>query len=62
MATLERVFGDVAVVGHPEPGGNQVFLASDAPLPKLPARELDLPGGGVLRDADAPADQLLTPG
>jgi MFS family permease len=61
-ATLRRVFGNVAVVGHREPGGNHVFLASDAPLPELPAHELDLSGGDVLRDADAPADQLLTPG
>lgn len=64
-ATLRRVFDNVALVGHPEPGGNHVFLASDAPLPELPvgdgARELDLPGGDVLRDDDAPADQLLTP-
>jgi MFS family permease len=61
-ATLRRVFGNVALVGHPEPGGNHVFLASDAPLPDLPARELEIAGGDVLRDADAPADQLLTPG
>ena len=51
----------MALVGHPDPGGNHVFLASDAPLPELPAPELDLPGGDVLRDDDAPADQLLTP-
>ena len=61
QATLREVFENVALVGHPDPGGNHVFLASDAPLPELPARELDLPGGDVLRDDDAPADQLLTP-
>jgi MFS family permease len=65
-ATLRRVFPNVAVVAHAEPGGNHVFLASDAPLPELPsargALELDVEGGDVLRDADAPADQLLTPG
>jgi spermidine synthase len=60
-ATLREVFEHVALVGHPAPGGNHVFLASDAPLPALPARELDLAGGDVLRDDDAPADQLLTP-
>ena len=64
-ATLRHVFRNVAVVAHAEPGGNHVFLASDAPLPDLPgsrgARELDLPGADVLRDDDAPADQLLTP-
>ena len=60
-ATLREVFENVALVGHPDPGGNHVFLASDAPLPELPAPELDLPGGDVLRDDDAPADQLLTP-
>jgi hypothetical protein len=60
-ATLREVFANVALVGHPDPGGNHVFLASDAQLPELPARELDLPGGDVLRDDDAPADQLLTP-
>jgi spermidine synthase len=61
-ATLREVFEHVAVVGHPEPGGNHVFLASDAPLPPLPeARRLELAGGDALRDADAPADQLLTP-
>ena len=46
-ATLRRVFRNVAVVAHAEPGGNHVFLASDAPLPELPAsrgaRELDVP-------------------
>ena len=61
QATLREVFENVALVGHPDPGGNHVFLASDAPLPELPAPELDLPGGDVLRDDDAPADQLLTP-
>ena len=60
-ATLREVFENVALVGHPDPGGNHVFLASDAPLSELPARALDLPGGDVLRDDDAPADQLLTP-
>jgi SAM-dependent methyltransferase len=60
-ATLREVFENVELVGHPDPGGNHVFLASDAPLPELPAAELDLPGGDVLRDDDAPADQLLTP-
>jgi hypothetical protein len=60
-ATLREVFENVALVGHPDPGGNHVFLASDAPLPELPAPALDLPGGNVLRDDDAPADQLLTP-
>jgi SAM-dependent methyltransferase len=61
QATLREVFENVALVGHPDPGGNHVFLASDAPLPELPAAELELPDGGVLRDDDAPADQLLTP-
>jgi SAM-dependent methyltransferase len=61
QATLREVFEHVALVGHPDPGGNHVFLASDAPLPVLPAPQLDLPGGDVLRDDDAPADQLLTP-
>jgi SAM-dependent methyltransferase len=61
QATLREVFENVALVGHPDPGGNHVFLASDAPLPELPAPELDLPAGDVLRDDDAPADQLLTP-
>jgi spermidine synthase len=65
-ATLRQVFEHVALVGHPEPGGNHVFLASDAPLPALPtsarARELDPAEADALRDADAPADQLLTPG
>ena len=61
QATLREVFENVALVGHPDPGGNHVFLASDAPLPELPAPELDLPDGDVLRDDDAPADQLLTP-
>ncbi len=60
-ATLREVFENVALVGHPDPGGNHVFLASDAQLPELPGRALDLPGGDVLRDDDAPADQLLTP-
>ena len=60
-ATLRQVFDNVALVGHPAPGGNHVFFASDAPLPELPAPALDLPGGDVLRDDDAPADQLLTP-
>jgi SAM-dependent methyltransferase len=60
-ATLRAVFENVALVGHPAPGGNHVFLASDAPLSALPAREIDLARGDVLRDADAPADQLLTP-
>lgn len=60
-ATLREVFENVELVGHPDPGGNHVFLASDVPLPELPARALDLPGGDVLRDDDAPADQLLTP-
>jgi hypothetical protein len=64
-ATLRQVFKHVALVGHPEPGGNHVFLVSDSPLPDLPtssaARELDPGDGGALRDADAPADQLLTP-
>jgi MFS family permease len=61
QATLREVFENVALVGHPDPGGNHVFLASDAPLPELPAAELDLTDGDVLRDDDAPADQLLTP-
>jgi SAM-dependent methyltransferase len=61
QATLREVFEHVALVGHPDPGGNHVFLASDAPLPELPAAPLDLPDGDVLRDDDAPADQLLTP-
>jgi MFS family permease len=60
-ATLREVFEHVALVGHPAPGGNHVFLASDAPLPPLPARALEVTGGAVLRDDDAPADQLLTP-
>jgi SAM-dependent methyltransferase len=60
-ATLRRVFANVALVGHPRPGGNHVFLASDAPLPELPVGELDVPDGDALRDDDAPADQLLTP-
>jgi spermidine synthase len=64
-ATLRQVFGHVTLVGHPEPGGNHVFLASDAPLPDLPssngARELDPGDADALRDSDAPADQLLTP-
>jgi MFS family permease len=61
QATLREVFENVALVGHPDPGGNHVFLASDAPLPELPAQALELPAGDVLRDDDAPADQLLTP-
>jgi SAM-dependent methyltransferase len=61
QATLREVFENVALVGHPDPGGNHVFLASDAPLAELPAQALGLPGGDVLRDDDAPADQLLTP-
>jgi hypothetical protein len=60
-ATLRAVFENVALVGHAEPGGNHVFLASDGPLPELPAAGLDVSGGDVLRDDDAPADQLLTP-
>ena len=61
QATLREVFEHVALVGHGDPGGNHVFLASDAPLPALPTAPLDLPDGDVLRDDDAPADQLLTP-
>jgi SAM-dependent methyltransferase len=61
QATLREVFENVALVGHPDPGGNHVFLASDATLPELPAQALELPAGDVLRDDDAPADQLLTP-
>ena len=61
QATLREVFANVALVGHPDPGGNHVFLASDGPLPELPAPALDVPDGDVLRDDDAPADQLLTP-
>jgi hypothetical protein len=60
-ATLRRVFANLALVGHPAPGGNHVFLASDAPLPELAAPAVDVPDGDVLRDDDAPADQLLTP-
>jgi SAM-dependent methyltransferase len=60
-ATLREVFANVALVGHPAPGGNHVFLASDGPLPELPAAELEVGDGDVLRDDDAPADQLLTP-
>jgi spermidine synthase len=68
-ATLRQTFEHVALVAHAEPGGNHVFLASDAPLPPLPAsrgaRELDVAalasGADALRDGDAPADQLLTP-
>jgi MFS family permease len=60
-ATLREVFANVALVGHAAPGGNHVFLASDGPLPELPAAPLELGGGDVLRDDDAPADQLLTP-
>ena len=37
-ATLREVFANVALVGHPAPGGNHVFLASDAQLPELPKR------------------------
>ena len=68
-ATLRDTFEHVALVAHAEPGGNHVFLASDAPLPALPvsrgARELDVAAFAAradpLRDGDAPADQLLTP-
>lgn len=68
-ATLLEAFDDVALVTHERPGGNFVFLASDGPLP-VPAgtRVLDraeverlAAGADVLRDDDAPADQLLTP-
>lgn len=61
QATLRQVFENVALVGHPAPGGNHVFLASDGPLPELPGPPLAVPDGDVLRDDDAPADQLLTP-
>ena len=61
-ATLREVFENVALVGHPDPGGNHVFLASDAPLPGAArAPSSTCPDGDVLRDDDAPADQLLTP-
>jgi MFS family permease len=70
--TLLEAFEDLALVTHEEPGGNFVFLASDAPLPRVApsagAETLDraavtrLAGGAdPLRDDDAPADQLLTP-
>jgi MFS family permease len=68
-ATLLEAFDEVALVTQPEPGGNFVFLASDA-APPTPdgARVLDraaverLAGDAdPLRDDDAPADQLLTP-
>jgi spermidine synthase len=69
-ATLLEAFDEVALVTHEQAGGNFVFLASDGPLPPPTdaARVLDraeveqlAAGAGVLRDDDAPADQLLTP-
>jgi len=68
-ATLLEAFDAVALVTHPEPGGNFVFLASDGALPGTDeARVLDragverlAAGADPLRDDDAPADQLLTP-
>jgi MFS family permease len=74
-ATLLEAFADVRLVARPGPaGGNQVLLASDRPLPPgagssaRGARTLDraavarfAAGADVLRDDDAPADQLLSP-
>jgi MFS family permease len=69
-ATLLEAFDEVALVTHEQAGGNFVFLASDGPLPPGTdaARVLDrteverlAAGADVLRDDDAPADQLLTP-
>jgi MFS family permease len=70
-ATLLEAFEEVALVTHPEPGGNFVFLASDGALPDVPddARVLEraeverlAADADPLRDDDAPADQLLTRG
>ncbi len=74
-ATLLDAFADVRLVARPGPaGGNQVLLASDRPLPAQVASTargaVTLPraavarfaaGADVLRDDDAPADQLLSP-
>jgi spermidine synthase len=74
-ATLLEGFADVRLVARPGPaGGNQVLLASDRLLPPgagssaRGARTLDraavarfAAGADVLRDDDAPADQLLSP-
>ena len=68
-ATLLEAFDDVVLVTHERPGGNFVFFASDGPLPApVGPRVLDrtgverlADGADVLRDDDAPADQLLTP-
>jgi hypothetical protein len=76
-ATLLEAFADVALVARPAAdgtprGGNLVLLASDGALPALrPAAggrawgRSDVAsfarGASVLRDDDAPADQLLTP-
>jgi MFS family permease len=65
-ATLLEAFDQVALVSHAEPGGNFVFLASDGELPAVDGpRMLDVEelagDADVLRDDDAPADQLLTP-
>lgn len=73
-ATLLDAFADVRMVAFPGPaGGNQVLLASDRPLGAgvgsmaRGARTLDrdaverfTAGAQVLRDDDAPADQLLS--
>jgi MFS family permease len=74
-ATLLDQFADVRLVVPPGPaGGNLVLLAADRPLPPgagssaRGARTLDraavarfAAGADVLRDDDAPADQLLSP-
>jgi MFS family permease len=67
-ATLLETFDEVALVMHPEPGGNFVFLASDGELPEPSGAALDraeverfAADADPLRDDDAPADQLLTP-
>ena len=73
-ATLLDAFADVRLVAFPGPaGGNQVLLASDRPSGAGPgstargARTMDraaverfTAGADVLRDDDAPADQLLS--
>jgi MFS family permease len=66
-ATLLQAFDEVALVTHPEPDGNFVFLASDGTLPAVEGTRDRAEVEGLaadadpLRDADAPADQLLTP-
>ncbi len=73
-ATLLEQFADVRLVALPGPaGGNQVLLASDRPLPagvgsaargavtlRRAAVARFAAGAAVLRDDDAPADQLLS--